>query len=183
MRYVSDGSCRRRWGEEGHASTRGPIFRSRSGGHPPEAHYPKRVLDGWTTGRLKGNMAAQLWKVLWESTIKVTIIYMENSASMRPPAVKETKPDQTVECISLLPLSPPTPSLPSYFLFPPIRSRKWKWPRGQHRLLLPPWYSEVRNKKEVRTQNLLPSSEPFAKEKSLKLGMRLQHKLNWKICS
>ena len=34
---------------------------------------------------------------------------MENSASMRPPAVKETKPDQTVECISLLPLSSPTP--------------------------------------------------------------------------
>lgn len=60
MRYVSDGSCERRWGEEGHASTRGPIFRSCSGGHPPEAHYPKRVLDGWTTGRLKGNMAAQL---------------------------------------------------------------------------------------------------------------------------
>lgn len=33
---------------------------------------------------------------------------MENSASMKPPAVKETKPDQTVECLSLLPLSPPT---------------------------------------------------------------------------
>lgn len=100
---------------------------------------------------------------------------MENSASTRPPAVKETKPDQTVECTSLVPLSPLTPY--SHLLEEGNESDP---EANTTSFSLSEIYSKVRNKKEVKTQNLLPSSEPFAKEKSLKLGMRLQHETELK---
>ena len=70
--------------------------------------------ETWTTGRLKGKMAALLWKVP-EDVKQRTTIYLKNAASLRPPEVKnETKPDQTGKRLSWL-LSLPSP-LPSHLL-------------------------------------------------------------------
>lgn len=95
---------------------------------------------------------------------------MANSATMRPSAVTENKANQTVEGISLLPLSPPTPC--SHLLEDGNESDP---EANTTSFSLSEIYSKVRNKKEVKTQNILSSSEPIAKEKSLKLVMRMRH--------
>lgn len=98
------------------------------------------------------------------------IVFIENSMSNEATSSKEQDRARSNWSTSHYCLLPPTPY--SHLLEEgnenALEAHTASFPH-------PEIYSKVTNEKEVKTQNLLPSSEPFAKEKSLKLERRQQH--------
>lgn len=152
-------------GRKGYVSARCPTLQSCSGGQPPEASCPERVLEGPMAGQKEtwlpgfGRFSGK-GQEKWSSSIWKTLHQWGHRQLRRPSQIK------------LWSLSHYCPSA-----LPPIKRKKMKVDPETNTtsFSFSKIYSKVRNKEEVKTQNSLSSSKPSAKEKSLKLGMRLQH--------